>query len=298
MAEKSTGNFADDELKFIADAARFFEDPGAFIKVLNVFGSGIEKAQKLLPAKAQKVVAQSVRFAIEKAVLVSAQTVPANCDPLSFSDARRGSGRSGVIHNAGAALVGGVGGFFGFPALPVELPVSTLIILRSIMDTARSYGHDIALAEIRLECVYVFSFGSESPRDDASESSYYASRVALSQVMKNAAAFVVGNSAKDILAAIENGTAPALLTFIAHIAEQFGVRVTKKFLVQTVPVIGALGGAGINLAFANFFKQAASFHFGLRRLEIDRGYENTRAAFDLACKEEIRKAGDGNKSSE
>jgi hypothetical protein len=54
MTEGNTGNFTNDELKFIADAARFFEDPGAFVKVLNVFGSGIEKAQKLLPAKAQK----------------------------------------------------------------------------------------------------------------------------------------------------------------------------------------------------------------------------------------------------
>lgn len=296
MSEGKAGKFTDDELKFIADAARFFEDPGAFIKVLNVFGSGIEKAQKLLPVKAQKAVAQSVRFAIERAVLVSAQTISATSDALSFSEAGKSSGRSGVIHNAGAALVGGVGGFFGFPALPVELPLSTLIILRSIMDTARNYGHDISLAEIRLECVYVFSFGSESPKDDASESSYYASRIALSQVMKNAAAFVVGNSAKDILAAIENGTAPALLTFIAHIAEQFGVRVTKKLLAQTVPVVGAVGGAGINLAFANFFKQAATFHFGLRRLEIDKGYDETRAAFDLACKEAKRKAGKDKKT--
>jgi hypothetical protein len=284
MGEESTTSFTEEELKFIADAACFFEDPGVFIKALNVLGTGIEKAQKLLPVKAQKAVAQSVRFTIEKAVLVSAQTMPAKREAFSFGESGKRSERSGMFHNAGSALVGGVGGFFGFAALPVEIPVSTLIILRSIMDTAQHYGHDIASAEVRMECVYVFSFGSDSPKDDSTESSYYTSRIALSQVMKNAAAFVVGNSAKDILAAIENGTAPALLTFIAHVAEQFGVRVTKKLLAQTVPVIGAVGGAGINLAFSSFFKQAAAFHFGLRRLEIDRGYEETRAAFDVARK--------------
>jgi hypothetical protein len=35
-----------------------------------------------------------------------------------------------------------VGGGFGLAALPVELPISTIIMLRSIGDIARSEGED------------------------------------------------------------------------------------------------------------------------------------------------------------
>lgn len=281
--------FTEQELKFIADAALFFDKPGAFIKVLNIFGDQIEKTQKLLPAKAQKVVAKAAQLAIQKAVTVSAQSIPLKQEVLSFSESQRQSARSGKFHYAGSAIAGGIGGFMGLAALPIELPISTLIILRSILDTATKYGHDISSAEVRLECVYVFSFGSDSKKDDASQSSYYASRIAFSKVMKNAAAFVMGNTAKDVLRGLENGTAPALLTFITRISEKFGIRVTNKLFAQMVPVIGTIGGAGINMAFSSFFNQAATFHFGLRRLELDRGYEETRAAFDLARKNALLK---------
>nr|WP_283114711.1 EcsC family protein [Neisseria flavescens] len=36
-----------------------------------------------------------------------------------------------------------MGGFFGFSAIMVELPVSTTIMMRSILDVARSEGFDI-----------------------------------------------------------------------------------------------------------------------------------------------------------
>jgi hypothetical protein len=44
----------------------------------------------------------------------------------------------GLLHKALAAASGAVGGGFGLAALPVELPISTIIMLRSIGDIARS----------------------------------------------------------------------------------------------------------------------------------------------------------------
>jgi hypothetical protein len=41
------------------------------------------------------------------------------------------------------ATTGGVGGLFGLPALAIELPISTTIMLRSIADIARSEDEDI-----------------------------------------------------------------------------------------------------------------------------------------------------------
>jgi hypothetical protein len=50
---------------------------------------------------------------------------------------------SRLLHKALAAASGAVGGGFGLAALPVELPISTIIMLRSIGDFARSEGEDL-----------------------------------------------------------------------------------------------------------------------------------------------------------
>jgi EcsC protein family len=54
---------------------------------------------------------------------------------------------------AGLSGVLGAGGTFGLAALPVELPVSTTIMLRSIADIARSEGEDLSDPETALACV-------------------------------------------------------------------------------------------------------------------------------------------------
>ena len=51
---------------------------------------------------------------------------------------------SRLLYKALAAVSGAVGGGFGLAALPVELPISTIIMLRSIGDVARSEGEDLA----------------------------------------------------------------------------------------------------------------------------------------------------------
>jgi hypothetical protein len=64
-----------------------------------------------------------------------------------------------------AAASGAGGGAFGLPALPVELPVSTMIILRSIADIARSEGELITSPEAKLACIEVFALGGRSGSD-------------------------------------------------------------------------------------------------------------------------------------
>jgi EcsC family protein len=65
---------------------------------------------------------------------------------------------------------------------------------------------------------------------------------------------------------IEEG-APVLVRFIAQVASRFGVVVTQKVAEQTVPVVGALGGAAVNYAFIEHFQEVARGHFTVRRLE-------------------------------
>ncbi|MNW05864.1 EcsC protein family protein [compost metagenome] len=60
---------------------------------------------------------------------------------------------------------------------------------------------------------------------------------------------------------------------IATIAERFGVKVSEKVAAQAVPVIGAAGGAIINLAFIDHFQDMAHGHFIVRKLERRYGQE-------------------------
>jgi hypothetical protein len=76
---------------------------------------------------------------------------------------------------------GAAGGTFGLAALPVELPVSTVIMLRSIADIARSEGDDLSDPEAALSCVEVFALGGRAGSADASESGYFAVRGVLAK---------------------------------------------------------------------------------------------------------------------
>src|SRR5690606_32373026 len=116
---------------------------GLFARSLNWVGQPIELAHKKLPEKARSLIARASKKAIEKALALAVKTVGPSSSSLSFSEASAASRKSGWAHKAAAAAVGGVGGFFGIATLPIELPMATTIILRSIADVAKKYGNDL-----------------------------------------------------------------------------------------------------------------------------------------------------------
>jgi hypothetical protein len=79
--------------------------------------------------------------------------------------------------------------------------------------------------------------------------------------------------------AIREG-APFLVRFLTQIASRFGVVVSQKIAAQTVAVVGAVGGAAVNLAFIEHFQEVARGHFTVRRLERVYGAEIVRAEYD------------------
>ena len=106
----------------------------------------------------------------------------------------------------GAMLAGAAGGAFGWASLPVELPLSTTIMLRSIADIARANGESINDIETQLACLMVFSMGGNSSGDDATESGYFATRIALTKSMADAASYLAQQG-------VINQGAPALIRF-------------------------------------------------------------------------------------
>ncbi|MBA3731933.1 MAG: EcsC family protein, partial [Gammaproteobacteria bacterium] len=157
--------------------------------------------------------------------------------------------------------------------LPVELPISTMVMLRSIADVARSEGELIATPAAKLACVEVFALGGRATSDDATETGYFAVRAALQQVLAEAAQHIAQKG-------VAQRGAPALVRVIAQIASRFGIVVSEKVAAQAIPVIGAAGGAFINVLFIDHYQDIARGHFVIRRLERKYGGDLVKAAYD------------------
>jgi hypothetical protein len=140
---------------------------------------------------------------------------------------------SSYLHKTLAATSGAIGGSFGLAALPIELPISTVIMLRSIGDIARAEGEDLRDPETTLSCLQVFALRGPKGEADAANSGYFAVRGLLAKSIAEAARFIVD---RGVLA---EGS-PVLVRLLAQIASRIGVVVTQKLAAQAVPVIGSL----------------------------------------------------------
>lgn len=238
------------DLDALRDAVNVLGNPGLAVQITNLVGKPIEYAVSALPDSVSRRIGDATRSALRSSLRVAVSTMNSDGDVTP----------SNTIHKILATLTGAVGGAFGLPALAIELPVSTSIMLRSMADIARGEGENIHSAETQLACLEVFALGSRSAADDDAETGYYATRAALARVVSQAARFIAANGLAD-------EGAPAIVRLITKVASRFSVAVSEKFAAQSVPVIGAAGGAAINLVFINHFQDMACGHFTVRRLE-------------------------------
>jgi hypothetical protein len=263
------------ELAFIEEAAKFFANPGVVAKGLAALGEPIERLQNRLPERAKEKISAATTAAIQKALIAAVTTLPSEQNNTVVGNSEREDMglKSSWIHKGTSSVTGAIGGFFGLAALPIELPLTTIVILRGILDQARLAGHNVNDLDTRMECLMVFTMGANPSEPSASETGYFAARISLTQAIKAATAQLVGASAKELLWAFEKGTAPAVVRLIAQVARAFEIRVTQKLVGELIPVLGAIGGSAVNYAFADFYCRAAKFHFGLRALEKKHGEE-------------------------
>ena len=208
---------------------------------------------------------------------IAAATKTALLTGLEFSIRTMGRGASSKsrdwLHKILVVGTGTAGGAVGLAALPVELPLSTCVILRSIADIARAEGHDVSLLEVRLACLEVFALGGRSSRDDAAETGYWAVRTALTRQVADAAAYIAERGIAD-------KNAPAIVRLVAKIAPRFSVVVTEEAAAKAAPVLGALSGGAINYLFIVHYQDMASGHFVVKRLEKTYGPELVRKTYD------------------
>jgi len=232
-------------------AKSLLENPGFTVRLASLLGAPIEKGFKILPANFSRSVQRAVQLALQTALRVAL---------TSLRSKRRKARASLGFHRVLTGVSGGIGGAFGLAALPVELPFSTTVMLRSIADIARSEGHDLRSTETRLACMEVFALGSRSSADDTAENAYWAMRTVLATAVSEAASHVARQGL-----ALES--APGLVRFVSIIAARFGVVVSEQLAAKAIPVVGAATGSAINVLFTSHFQSMARGHFIVRRLE-------------------------------
>lgn len=244
-------------------AVAILEHPGLAARLSNTVGSPLERGMNLLPDSLAETVQEAAHKAISAALDVAVSTL---------ADDRSRTSKEGA-HKLLSGMSGALGGFFGAAGLVVELPLSTTLMLRSIAAIARSEGEALRAPETRLACLEVFALGGNSASDDAAESGYYATRIALAGVVADALRHLAEHG-------LAHRSAPALLRLIAAVAARFGVTVSQKAAVQWIPALGALGGASLNLLFMSHFQAMARGHFIVRRLEREYGSDLVQLEYE------------------
>ena len=127
--------------------------------------------------------------------------------------------------------------------------------------------------ETALACLEVFALGGRTQADDHLDSSYFAIRTLLARSMSEASRYMIDKGVMD-------EAAPVLVKLASKIAARFGVVLSQKFAAQAIPILGAMGGAAVNLAFLQHFQQIAEGHFTVRRLERAYGSALVRAEYE------------------
>ena len=141
-----------DDLQSLEDTVDILESSSSAIELTNLIGKPIEHAVNTLPASVSRRIDDTTRSALQSSLRVAVSTM----------NNERFMRPSYTVHKVLTTLSGAVGGAFGLPALAIELPVSTTIMLRSIADIARGEGENIRLAKTQLACIEVFALGGSS----------------------------------------------------------------------------------------------------------------------------------------
>ena len=260
-------SLSDLDREALAAAMRRLERPSFAVRVAALAGKPVGLVWRALPAPVSSVVAKATERALEGALDVAL---------FSLRDGRLAGGtfvRGRALHTVLACASGAIGGAFGLTALAVELPISTTIMLRAIAAIAQEEGEDLADPRAGLACLEVFALGASAANREGPDSDYFAVRALLAQGAVEVADFAVDKGA------MREG-APAVVRFLAQIASRFGIVVSEKVMAQAVAVVGALGGAAVNLAFVEHFQDLARGHFTVRRLERVYGVAAVRDEYD------------------
>lgn len=225
----------------VADLARRYKRAnGPVIRLVNRLGLTLESQLSLLP--------EGVRTQLERLTAQALET--------SYGLAGRAPDLGDRAPMLAAVAAGAAGGAGGLATAVAELPVTVTLILNMIRSEAREAGLDPDQDWVRAECLQVFAAGSPLAQDDGVNTSFLASRLAL--------------------------TGSTVQNLIKTIAPRLAVVLGQKLAAQAVPVIGAVSGAALNGAFLSYYREVARVRFALVKLAQVHGGDAVEAEFRIA----------------
>ncbi|KWE29838.1 peptidase [Burkholderia cepacia] len=249
-------------------AKQVLESPSLTMKLTGMLGAPVEKMIARLPDFATGKINDATQLALRKCLNIALRTLGKPPAPDAEPDKP-----SNLLHKLAVATTGAAGGAFGFLALPVELPVTTTLIFRSVCDIARSEGEDLGSVDTQLQCLAVLGMGGNPDKqEEDADLGYFVLRGALAQAISKASSDI---TTKGIAA----HSSAAVFKLVQTVASRFSVQVTEQMAAKSIPAIGAVLGATVNTLFIDHFQQMAHGHFTVRRLERKYGSAAVKAAY-------------------
>ena len=212
-------------------AVKNLENPDFAARLADYAGRPISRALQLMPKPAADRFNQVVEAAILRSLNIAIRSIEPNS---KRPPAQRASSLL-------AGISGGVSGFFGVAALPIELPVTTTLMLRAIADIARHHGEDLSTLEARLACVEVFAL--RRVRRHAQDRRRLLRLACADQSYRGRCNRYLSRAGccRYVRA---GGQQPRY-----QIAARFGIVVSERSAASALPVLGAVGGATVNVIF-------------------------------------------------
>ena len=254
----------EEHLRALEQAVMCLETANLAGALSDLTGKPIEEALRKIPKPLRKQIDQTVEKLTLKCLDIAIKSL--DHKPKSAGEENYDAFYSGVA--------GGLGGLLGMASLPLELPVTTILMLRAIANIARSQGEDLLSLESRLACIEVFAL-SKSSLNHRTNLGYYASRAMLAKLSKDAVRIMSERGVTQLSTSAIGGLA-------SESAARYGMVVSEKVTAGSIPVIGAIGGATLNVIFLKYFKKLAHGHFTVRRLERIYGKEIIKDEFGFA----------------
>ncbi|MDJ0927095.1 MAG: EcsC family protein [Gammaproteobacteria bacterium] len=253
---------ASDDWTDLHRAVQLLEHPGLAARLTSLIGSPIEEGLKLLPPTWH----DQLRTVTERIVTRSLDTA------ISTLNLDRPGRSAPLSHRNLGMLTGACGGYFGLPGTLLEMPLTTMLMLRSIAAVAADEGENLRELPGRLACVETLALGGRVRSDDAADTGYYGVKVALAFHFSAVSEAMVRQG-------VAVQTLPGTVNLVRAVAARFGIAITDKAALQMVPIAGAVGGAMLNAIFIDHFQDMARGHFIIRRLERRYGDDTIEKAY-------------------
>jgi len=247
----------DRDLIKLKNAKYLLEKDSIAIDIANIFGMIGERAGSLFSSDFIDKLSLYNMMLIDKTWDLSMTT-------MSFPEPE-------INHIYYVTLSGAIGGV-GITTLFLELPVTTVLMLRAVADIAQEEGENYQDFETKIAALEVFALGGDVIDKETEETGYYAIRASLDKPLEE--------SSKDIAKKGAAGIgAPFGVQLIGKIAAKHQAITATQVTVRTIPLIGAVAGAIINAIFLKLFQDKARGHFIIRNLERKYGTGKIKSSY-------------------